>query len=147
MDERLGQLLRDLGLTPTQVFTFVGLALLTGTLFKLGKHLDESASKEATKSTSALLKTFQPGTYLSRMAATFVHAFDSIFGQKHLTWYCFGKSLIASTLAGIGVFWVVKLITDTESSRMGGNIFVIGLGLTIVTGVPDYLSLLKTRRI
>jgi|HubBroStandDraft_6_1064221.scaffolds.fasta_scaffold345944_2 hypothetical protein len=70
---------------------------------------------------------------------TFAKLFDRVFGKRHLTWRCFWRSSIASLLSYIGCSF---LLTSSTLFDMLGQLPVV----LFVAVVPDYVSLLKTRR-
>lgn len=92
---------------------------------------------------------------------TFARVFDRVFGKKHLSWKCFWRSCVASSIMTLfGLLLFLGLYRQDESSfpaTFGGisldwsfrwwiNEVLVFLPLAVVANAfPDYLSLLKTR--
>ena len=83
---------------------------------------------------------------------TWIRIFDSLLGEKHLSWQCFRGSCVAS-LCAVGVLWLLwtilrpsrpHILSDQSGSMEGMLGVVFGLAI-LVNLLPDYLSLLETR--
>jgi hypothetical protein len=78
---------------------------------------------------------------------TFAKVFDRVFGTKHLSWRCFATSAVASYLAMLLV-WSCYALTHWRDVQHSGsdfvNVAILGLALNVV---PDYFSLLKSRKL
>lgn len=80
---------------------------------------------------------------------TFAKIFDQVFGEKHLTWRCFGRSCLVS-LFGVALMFVLwgfvhpDQFVDYFRSNPHPIVEFI-LPFVIVSVVPDYISLLKSR--
>jgi hypothetical protein len=92
---------------------------------------------------------------------TFAQVFDRVFGSKHLSWKCFSRSCFASC-ASLGISLLALSVDDpflssfrmflsrvSPASRESAPATVlIFVGCSLFGNVvPDYLSLLKSRRI
>ena len=73
------------------------LGTCTGVL-ALFSFADKAASPEGKARARALLDFGWKDT-VTRWPSVFVEMFDSIFGKRHLTWKCFGRSCVASVVA------------------------------------------------
>jgi len=76
----------------------------------------------------------------------FVVLFDRVFGERHLSWRCFFRSVVASTVT----VWVVSLLWAVRHPppSLFTGILLAGsftLAAAIFNVIPDYLSLLETR--
>jgi len=83
-------------------------------------------------------------------AEGFVDAFDRIFGPKHLSLYCFIRSMAASVVAVTILLLLWIAIRPEQFSTFAAEQGMRGLGelvliTFIVNVVADYLSLLETR--
>lgn len=97
------------------------------------------------------LMTVRPPRGPVEWPARFADTFDSVFGQRHLTWVCFRRSCLASFVA-IAILFLLclavlpgrfGLVFDTFTTL---TISMLAAGTLLSVG-PDYLSLLKTRSI
>jgi hypothetical protein len=76
----------------------------------------------------------------------FLVLFDRVFGERHLSWRCFGRSVVAS----IATVWVVSLLWAVRHPppTLLTGVLLAGsftLAAAVFNVVPDYLSLLETR--
>ena len=83
---------------------------------------------------------------------TFSLLFDRLFGTNHLTWFCFWRSACTSLiLAFISFgFMIQNVIGHVSLHSLIADVEVLALfyPLLIITNViPDYLSLLETRKL
>lgn len=81
----------------------------------------------------------------------FLRLFEAVFGQKHLSWRCFKRSALAST---IGFALILSLhhfadptfLTNFESREEALLLFVFGgIAVIQINMIGDYLSLWETR--
>lgn len=110
---------------------------------------------DARKRVSLWLRNVKTADFTSTLPGTFAILFDSVFGVRHLTWYCFIRSSIASFSAFSVLFfiWAVlrpsQLIAFLETLISSEGRWLIPFGLfmplVLVNLIPDYLSLLETR--
>lgn len=80
---------------------------------------------------------------------TFAKVFDRVFGKKHLSWQCFGRSCIASyTLACVGL-WVssLRISFSVYPTSLPIAAAVLAVWVFFVNIWPDFGSLLKARLI
>jgi hypothetical protein len=78
---------------------------------------------------------------------TFTKLFDRVYGTKHLSWKCFGRSALTSVLFSSVIICVPAygqiLLTFGNLAR----VLLYSIGLSVVGNiVPDYVSLLETRQ-
>lgn len=127
---------------------------MAGGVWALFDRADKALKGEAKKSISRWLTETNPTAENSKWPGQFISIFDSVFGEKHLSWRCFFRSSIASYIAIIILSLVYVAIRGTESTFFShtGNfvwsqllaIFLIG---AIINLLPDFVSLLETRYI
>lgn len=117
-------------------------------MWKLGDILDAIVSQETRQITSQWLGSRSPDIAILSWAFSFAQIFDSVFGEKHLTWKCFSRSCIASGVAFI--FISIAILSIAENPFYIGIAFSKTYSSWIVTWfilnfLIDYLSLLETR--
>ena len=126
-------------------------AMITGALWQLFDRVDKVASPAGRTLTTAWLTKADVGRPVGRFASIFANALNSVFGEHHFTWKCFGQSVIASFVWSATLFLVwgsihprdVQLKSDSlESYLLWWLVFTL-----IFNTIPDYLCLLKTRLI
>lgn len=71
---------------------------------------------------------------------TFAKVFDRVFGERHLSWKCFRRSVYFSSL--LYTLMLIPVMRHLSLWQQWINYAVCGL---IGTALPDYLSLLSTR--
>ena len=94
---------------------------------------------------------------MDRWVQSFSDLFDSLFGKRHLTWRCFYRSCVASTVVAI-LTWIFIILTGNSAFVLGARfavrhishldaatIWFLGAMLLFVNYIPDYVSLLETR--
>jgi hypothetical protein len=139
---------------------FVSAGVIAGIVWK-GFDMAESILNDDTKLEIAIwLLGFKTAEKVKSWPETFVRVFDRVFGTKHLSWKCFWRSAVASVVTATIVY--LALLGKTSSTLFT----VFGAGVAIFLNrvavptwaawvifslifniVPDYLSLLKTRRL
>ena len=78
---------------------------------------------------------------------TFAKVFDRVFGTKHLTWRCFWRSTSVS-LAMAALCVLITTWTYYRTITFDGPFILVLLGVLIISNVlPDYISLLETRKL
>jgi hypothetical protein len=73
--------------------------------------------------------------------------FDRLFGEKHISWRCFRRSVV-STLITSTVAVLLTVVTSTHEQtalRVRVNPIYLFIFAVIGNAVPDYMSLLKSR--
>ena len=99
---------------------------------------------------SRWLWRLDPVSTMERWPKTFAALFDSVFGERHLSWRCIWRSCVAS-LTGVVILTLVWASIYPDGARnffitfQGFGLLFLGLGLALFNLVPDYLSLLETR--
>lgn len=77
---------------------------------------------------------------------TFAKVFDRVFGTKHLSWKCFGRSALASLcIVAVLLVWIHltdKSVIAVATSNDWRLLVPFALAFCVL---PDYVSLLKTR--
>ncbi|MFV1988106.1 MAG: hypothetical protein ACC682_12555, partial [Gemmatimonadota bacterium] len=126
------------------------LILVVGLWF-LFERAEETASPSGRARVSAWLRPRgRSESTSSGWAEGFVGAFDRIFGPKHLSLYCFIRSMVASVVAVTILLLLWVAIRPDQFSAFAAEQGMRGLGelvliTFIVNVVADYLSLLETR--
>lgn len=142
----------DLSIPPALVYLASWLSV-TGGVWALFDRAETVATEEAKQAVTRWLRNLDPAGPLARWPATFAVVFDRVFGARHLSWRCFGRSCVASvaSVAIVTGLWValrraeaVTFITRDLSGSLVFGLVVVLLSLVLNT-LPDYLSLLKTR--
>ena len=101
------------------------------------------------------VKSFETGIVADEAANwpdTFAKVFDSIFGERHLTWFCFWRSAGTSLILAFISFGIMfqNVIGRVSLHSLIADVELLALfyPLLFVTNViPDYLSLLETRKV
>ena len=142
----------ELSIPPALVYVASWLSV-TGGVWALFDRAESVATEDAKQAIARWLRNLDPAGPLAQWPTTFAAVFDRVFGARHLSWRCFGRSCVASvaSVAIVTGIWVVVrraeavrfITTDLADSLLLG-LAVILLTLVINT-LPDYLSLLKTR--
>ena len=140
------------------VFWFVGLWAVLLFIRHVFKDADEDLDPEKRQLLAAIL-TSEKIWASESWIPNFTLVFDRFFGQEHLTWRCFVRSILISMVT----FFVLAFCTDLASeyhkmniifSQMVGHKWPVGyfevvstmiLAGLIINGLQDYLSLLETR--
>jgi len=133
------------------LFTWSALAAWTTTwgvvanrCWNASKHLEDIASPEFRKATSDWLARLDAGSSLETIAQAFAGAFDRVFGSRHLSWKCFGRSCAASYLfATLLVLIAIFVYGRTPVDGVVGFVVITA----VLNVIPDYFSLLKSRYI
>jgi hypothetical protein len=80
---------------------------------------------------------------------TFAKVFDQVFGEKHLTWRCFSRSCLVSVCGVTLMFFLWGFAHPNQFVdyfRLNPHpVIEFVLPLLIVSVIPDYISLLKSR--
>jgi len=137
------------------ISAWLGFSLVLIAIFN---YIDQAATKKTKVGVAKWLKSMAKRSVSQTIVESpqwFIFAFDSVFGEKHLTWRCFRRSSIASIIAvfGMSIFeYFLNPIAwqqyfKSESVITGTLIvFVAILILALILNlVPDYVSLLETR--
>lgn len=136
------------------IISLFGLAaswfLVTGLIWKLFDRIEKVATDEAKEKTNTWLHNVNPGERLHYLSDMFGNSFDSVFGEKHLSWKCFFRSGVASVLSAIAVlfFWVGLNPVEGENFIKGFDskmIITFAVVVGIINLIPDYISLLQSR--
>jgi hypothetical protein len=139
-------------------------SLLAGVTFGFFGSVDAILTNDYKFEIAVWLVGLDAGKYFEDWPGTFTKIFDRVFGTKHLSWKCFGRScLVSSTLACIT--YTISLLlfikpplppgtvvppTDWGHPPSRNEVVAVLLPVLIILGVlgnilPDYLSLLETR--
>lgn len=126
---------------------------MAGGVWTLFDRADKAIKDETRKSISRWLTETNPNEENSKWPGQFIKIFDSVFGEKHLSWRCFLRSSVASYIA-IFILSLVHLSIRGigELFSLNGefdsfwilSLFSFGAMLNLL---PDYVSLLETRYI
>ena len=130
----------------------IGIGLFT-VIAVFFERVEKGLSEDTKLRISLWLLEVNPAEYFKSWPETFPAVFDTVFGDKHLSWRCFLRSSVAS-FAGLGVVVLVTLVWAEEdmgfailfSDFYGTPLFLLlGMLGAALNLFPDYLSLLETR--
>jgi hypothetical protein len=128
-------------------------AALGGIVWKFFERV-EAVLKDDTKLEIAVwLLGVKVGEKVEPWPDTFAKVFDRVFGEKHLSWRCFWRSLLASySLTLIALLASSIIVNRSVASILASNeqsVTLRAIGWIILVfisnALPDYLSLLKSR--
>ena len=131
---------------------------IAGFVWVLFERADKVAKDEARESASRFLRNLEVGKSLNEWPRQFCQVFDTVFGEKHISWRCFLRSAIASLISVILIFILFSIFKEniltgaivdnsepTSSERMFRVISFVFVGGALYNILPDYISLLETR--
>jgi hypothetical protein len=82
------------------------------------------------------------------MARAFATMLDVVIGPKHWSWQSFRRSTILSTIfATLLIFYVAVNRSEVAASQGWIAILVAAINALVLSAVPNYLSIFKTRRV
>ena len=123
------------------------LALLSlgGGIWVLFERAETVIKPNVREDISRWLRNLDPGGSLRNWPDAFGKVFDSVFGERHLSWKCFVRSAITSIIS-VAIMTVLFIILTTQASLpdLEGYLFIVMSGV-IFNVIPDYVSLLETR--
>ena len=137
-----------------QFYVFAWAATTAGLWFLFDKA-ESAMSARSRKQVAERLVVADLSGSIASAPQQFIELFDSIFGDRHLTWRCFRRSSLASVVAV-----VVSAPLAFQIGQIGGPMLVgvdgfgpgvvllvpvMVVGAILMNLVPDYLSLLETR--
>lgn len=98
----------ELSVPPALVYV-ASWASVTGGVWALFDRAETVATEEAKQAVARWLRNLDPAGPLEWWPATFAAVFDRVFGARHLSWRCFGRSCVASvaSVAILTGLWVV----------------------------------------
>jgi len=132
----------------TQIAVGVGLMYVIDKFFKF---VEEKLTDDTKLEIAVWLLGVKVGQKLEPWPETFAKVFDRLFGSRHISWKCFGRSILSSYTLGVIALFVfspevgpttVGLIKDHHLLLV--LVDLVGMFL-IINALPDYISLLKTR--
>jgi hypothetical protein len=122
-----------------------------GAVTKLFDIADKGLSDPVKQSIAEIAVVRPVGEVTARVANKFAHAFDAVFGAEHFTVKCFTRSAMASyVVTGLAsLLWLVRPETRAQLSHAPAAdvASVLLIAPLAVNVLPDYVSLVKTRRI
>lgn len=127
---------------------------LSGGITLLFERVGNTASQEGKKRAADWLKSLAKKSTSKTIVESpqwFIEAFDSIFGEKHLTLRCFLISCVISisTVILITILYVTlfptSFLNELEVESIKYGIAVVLIGALFFNLFPDYFSLLETR--
>jgi hypothetical protein len=146
MDQELKDALQQM-LGSRAVWLLTQLALGVGLMYiidKFFKMVEEKLSDDTKFEIAVWLVGVEAGKKLEPWPETFAKVFDRVFGEKHLSWTCFGRSCLATLITlPLTAVLVVLLTHGVMHNLWELKAFLIGAVTNNL--VFDYLSLLKTR--
>jgi hypothetical protein len=119
-------------------------------LWRFAECAETVVSTEGKQQTRDWLLAVEDERPWQAMANSFGQAFDAVFGNTHLSWKCFRRSVAASFLftASLCVLWLAArqvpsgFASDVSAVEAVATLTVVML---LMSSGPDYISLLKTR--
>lgn len=120
-------------------------------MWALFDRADKALKDEAKDSISKWLLGLGPSEGNQKWPGQFIQIFDSVFGERHLSWKCFFRSCVASyfaitimLLVYIGIHGTGEFVSSTGQINwiFFADIYFAGGMLNLL---PDYVSLLETR--
>jgi hypothetical protein len=123
---------------------------ITGGIWVLFQRAETVLKPEVKAAISQWLQNLNPATAFANWPATFAAVFDRIFGKRHLSWRCFGRSCIASFVGVITLILIWAGLRPNQFAAVveGGEhwwLLTIFGGTVVYNLIPDYLSLLESR--
>lgn len=153
----VGGLTADSGLE----FYLLAWAGTTGGLWFLFEKAEEALADESRVRVAEWFKEKDPGAGIAAVPQHFSTLFDQVFGERHLSWSCFGRSVLATyataglTAVVLTVRWEAPPWIEDPKSFVLGMHFPVGSPSAFISGavlgpllsglLPSYLSLLQTR--
>jgi len=124
--------------------------VLAGIVWKFFERV-ESVLKDDPKLEIAIwLLGVKVGQKLEPWPGTFAKVFDRVFGSDHFPWKCFWRSCVASSFTWAACFAAtfVAIRLPSHNYRIARVYLFARMLIALFANVlPDYLSLLQTRRI
>ena len=145
-----------------QLGTGSGGAAIAAAIYAGGIALESEMRADAKKEIAALINAPRLAPDVRTVSRFICETFDLIFGKRHWSWKCFIRSVLASWLFVLSIFLIIclkyrsfvddaakqswELISALPPSLQISAIFiVILLNMTLLSCLPDYLSLYKSR--
>ena len=146
--DQLKEFFETVGTHPGVWAFLLGLGLFYGIL-KPFEKLDSIVSKDLRETIALWLLDVERSDQIRNWPETFAAIFDRVFGEKHVTWRCFFRSVIAS-FVGLAVMSVVVFVVNPEQffrtlAEDSTAVAVVLVAGGILNLFPDYFSLLETR--
>ena len=130
-------------------FMFVSWSLVTGGIWKLFERAEKIIRPERKQLTSQWLESADMERPFRRVANSFTHAFDAVFGSKHLSFRCFFRSCLASYVLTAVLFLLWSALDPRRMRYFQEHRYYSIMFVVVITAflniIPDYISLLKTR--
>jgi hypothetical protein len=127
--------------------------VITGGTWVLFERAELTMSVHGKQAVSRWLHNVDPEASVATWPTLFGRIFDSVFGERHLSWQCFRRSCVASFLATGLLLIIWATWRPLEWVHLYNNksfvwIFSLWILGTLLLNMPaDYISLLKTRYI
>ena len=140
-------------MTDGHLLSTAWLLSLLGSIWALFKIAETVASPTLKAQVTKWLKSPNPLDAVAGWLPSFVEVFDRLFGRRHFSWSCFGRSCLASVGAVLLVtfYWAATRPTEALAVFVSGRVSKTALRFFVLTVilslVPDYISLLKSRRL
>jgi hypothetical protein len=134
---------------------FAAGVILFGVVWGFFKGVESVLTDDTKLQIAVWLVGVEVGEKVQPWPNTFAKVFDRVFGDKHLSWRCFWRSILASLVVA-AIAWLLAYPSSLGelSSLTPGHSWswfaFIGAALVVLflgNLVPDYLSLLCTRRL
>lgn len=121
---------------------------ISGGIYGLFNKAGDAVNKDSKDAVSDWLKNAVIVDDRSNWAVYFSILFDRVFGQKHFSWSCFIKSGLLSIILFPTLFLLVGLLAVGSLEEFEiRTVLTTALIGTMFNVIPDYLSLLLSRRI
>jgi hypothetical protein len=119
-----------------------------GLFYGVQKFFEEIEKKLSvgTKDDIALwLLDLHPSGKFRDWRPTFAKIFNQVFGEKQLSWKCFWRSTLTSTVTSVAVIVGAWLLVPSVKESPPLSLLVFAILAPLGNSLPDYLSLWKTR--
>ena len=131
----------------------VSWAVIMGGVWALFDRAENTASKIGRIKLAKWLKSIDPLSALRSWPKKFAEIFDLIFGERHLSFRCFRRSIVVSTIfvTIILLFWISFRTNEFLSLINHKDWWIVVIAFFFSVGFLnifiDYISLLETRYI
>ena len=131
--------------------------VLAGIVWKFFERVEAVLTDQTKLEIAVWLLGVKVGQKVEPWPDTFAKVFDRVFGEKHLSWKCFWRSFLASSLSWVVVFGVTFLVAlggfdspkrhpyDTVTRQYWVAAIILPFVYAAGTAAFDYCSLLETR--
>jgi hypothetical protein len=116
---------------------------LAGIVWKFFERVESVLTDQTKLEIAVWLLGVKVGQKVGPWPDTFAKVFDRVFGESHLSWKCFWRSVTASVGITLIVFIIAK-VNPVYPFYLGDAPFIF-TAILAINVLPDYVSLLETR--